>query len=181
MMKKKWIEGNNKQISKLTPIRLLIVTSRNIFRDFSFISSVIIMSMLLIMVYFQKLKIVVPFNVIFSGSITAISFSFAMMAAIKVIVTESMLSFYAHENVKGNANEIYIFFSPFLVSLVSWGIVSLISLMALSFGINYSSNGLMNYIAAIFLSLVIYSILSIIQLMWTILRLTIQKAFKDYE
>ncbi|NLS37634.1 hypothetical protein GHU05_01635 [Fructobacillus tropaeoli] len=183
-MKKKWIEGNNKKITKLGPVRLLVVTSRYIFLDFSFITTLILMALLLLMVYFFKLKIIIPFNVIFSGSITAISFSFAMMAAIKLIVTEPMLNFYAHDDYEHSnrkVNKIYVFFSPFLVSLISWGVVSLISLIALSVNINYSGKRIMDYVAVIFLSLVIYSILNVIQLMWTILRLTIQKAFKGIE
>lgn len=179
-MKKTLVKGENKKIIKLTPFSMLIVTRKYIVKDFSFITTIIFSVILCFLVYFFNLTIRIPLNLIFSGSITAISFSFAMMAAIKIVLNEKMLTFYANSKYSG-VNYIYIFFAPFLKSLITWGAVAVISLITLSIRIKYSIGWMKNYLEAFLLSLVIYSILNLVQLMWEILRMTIEKSFSKIE
>lgn len=179
-MKIKLTNGNNNKLNNLSIQNLLIITYRQFLTDRCLWMSLLIGILVLLGVFLFQLKIKLAMSLLFGPSVTALSFSFAMMSAAKLLFPDDFLSYLAHDSYKeSEINEVYVIFSPFVLGSISWGILAIMSLIGISLDFSFIKGFIRSILEVIVIIISSFSVLNLIQLMWIIIRLTIEKAFSD--
>lgn len=179
MKKIELTKGNNNQLKKLSPITISIVTWKQIFLDKWIMFSMIIASIVIGLLNLSKVAPYLSASLLFGPSVTALSFSLAMISSVKNLISDEVLKFLAQENYDLNqTNDVYALFSPFVVVSFSWGTIAMLSLLGISFDFSFISGYFRFFLEDILTLFTTFAIINLIQLMWTIIRMNIEKAFR---
>ncbi|MFW6770221.1 hypothetical protein [Leuconostoc citreum] len=179
-MNKKRILGKNNKLKKLSIKELLLVTKKQFLTDWCVRISILIGALLLLINIFFGINVNISMSMLFGPSVTALSFSFAMMSAVKVLFPDEDLYEMAHaEYAENKVNGVYVLFSPFILGSIAWGIVAIASFVSTSINFSFIFGLWRNLFEILVFVVTLFSVLNLVQLMWIIVRLTIEKSFKN--
>ncbi|MFT8598823.1 MAG: hypothetical protein ABF709_01350 [Leuconostoc pseudomesenteroides] len=179
MKKIELTKGKNNQLKKLSPITISIVTWKQIFLDKWIMVSMIVAVIIIGVLNIFELGPFLSASFLFGPSVTALSFSLAMISSVKNLISDEVLEFLAQEDYSPNeTNDVYALFSPFVVVSFSWGTIAVLSLLGISFNFSFISGYFRFFLEDTLTFFTIFAIINLIQLMWTIIRMNIEKAFR---